>query len=206
MSDLYLLMGCAVLAGVIVFLARFGARLVGARTEQHRQAFERDWRSHVSGHPSQCPQLPPRLPLARMKGSDGQVREMAELGNPALSAARRASRRSAARNYLSGVNSRGLQSELAPVVARRAYIQRCGLPMVARLREQFAALAARDLAAEQICYLFLEGWYPRVRIGGKRVRVPIPVTLGYAPTTALWCWICRPARKVNRLGVSCYSR
>jgi transposase-like protein len=36
----------------------------------------------------------------------------------------------------------------------------------------------RDLAAEQIGYLFLDGWYPRVRIGKKRVRVPVLVTLG----------------------------
>jgi transposase-like protein len=27
-------------------------------------------------------------------------------------------------------------------------------------------------------YLFLDGWYPRVRIGEKRVRVPVLVTLG----------------------------
>jgi putative transposase len=32
--------------------------------------------------------------------------------------------------------------------------------------------------AEQVRYLFQDGWYPRVRIGKKRVRVPVLVTLG----------------------------
>jgi putative transposase len=36
----------------------------------------------------------------------------------------------------------------------------------------------RDLAAEGVCYLFLDGWYPRVRLGKKRTRVPVLVTLG----------------------------
>jgi hypothetical protein len=33
------------------------------------------------------------------------------------------------------------------------------------------AAAQRDLGALNIRYLFLDGWYPRVRIGKKRVRV-----------------------------------
>jgi transposase-like protein len=40
------------------------------------------------------------------------------------------------------------------------------------------AWSTRDLAAEEVCYLFLDGWYPRVRIGKKRARVPVLVTLG----------------------------
>jgi putative transposase len=36
----------------------------------------------------------------------------------------------------------------------------------------------RDLAAEEVCYIFMDGWYPRVRIGKKRSRVPVLVTLG----------------------------
>ncbi len=31
---------------------------------------------------------------------------------------------------------------------------------------------------KSVCYLFLDGWYPRVRIGKKRARVPVLVTLG----------------------------
>jgi transposase-like protein len=36
----------------------------------------------------------------------------------------------------------------------------------------------RDLGELKIRYLFLDGWYPRMRIGEKRVRVPVLVTLG----------------------------
>jgi len=50
--------------------------------------------------------------------------------------------------------------------------------LVGRLREDFAAWTQRDLGELKIRYLFLDGWYPRVRIGKKRVRVPVLVTLG----------------------------
>ena len=42
--------------------------------------------------------------------------------------------------------------------------------------------AVRDLADEDIRYLFLDGWYPKVRIGRRRVRVPVLVTLGVRGT------------------------
>jgi transposase-like protein len=50
--------------------------------------------------------------------------------------------------------------------------------LMGRLREDFEAWAKRDLGELKIRYLFLDGWYPRVRIGKKRVRVPVLVTLG----------------------------
>ena len=50
--------------------------------------------------------------------------------------------------------------------------------LVGRLREDFAAWAKRDLGELKVRYLFLDGWYPGVRIGKKRVRVPVLVTLG----------------------------
>ena len=40
------------------------------------------------------------------------------------------------------------------------------------------SLRVRDLGELGVRYLFLDGWYPRVRIGKKRVRVPVLVTLG----------------------------
>ena len=36
----------------------------------------------------------------------------------------------------------------------------------------------RDLADEDIRYVFIDGWYPKVRIGGRRARMPVLVTLG----------------------------
>lgn len=46
------------------------------------------------------------------------------------------------------------------------------------MSEGFEAWRARDLAKEDIVYLFLGGWYPKVRIGKRRERVPVLVTLG----------------------------
>ena len=62
-------------------------------------------------------------------------------------------------------------------VARRYRRTPCSR-LVGRLREDFAAWAKRDLGELKVRYLFLDGWYARVRIGKKRVRVPGLVTLG----------------------------
>ena len=62
--------------------------------------------------------------------------------------------------------------------------------LVGRLREVFEAWAKRDLSELKVRYIFLDGWYPRVRIGKKRVRVPVLVTLGGAPMVNAWCWTC----------------
>ena len=45
-------------------------------------------------------------------------------------------------------------------------------------RHGFAAWAKRDLGKLKVRYLYLDGWYPRVRIGKRRMRVPVLVTLG----------------------------
>jgi transposase-like protein len=50
--------------------------------------------------------------------------------------------------------------------------------LVARVREDFDSWRTRDLADEDIRYVFMDGWYPKVRIGGRRERVPALVTLG----------------------------
>jgi transposase-like protein len=50
--------------------------------------------------------------------------------------------------------------------------------LVGRLREDFETWRSRDLADEDIRYVFLDGWFPKVRIGGRRARVTVLVTLG----------------------------
>jgi putative transposase len=50
--------------------------------------------------------------------------------------------------------------------------------LVGRLREEFETWRTRDLANEDIRYVFMDGWYPKVRIGGRRARVPVLVTWG----------------------------
>ena len=50
--------------------------------------------------------------------------------------------------------------------------------LVGRLAEDFETWRGRDLAADAIQYLIMDGWFPKVRIGQRRVRVPVLVTLG----------------------------
>ena len=50
--------------------------------------------------------------------------------------------------------------------------------LVGRLKDEFEQWRRRDIADEHVRYLFLDGWYPRVRLGKKRVVVPVLVALG----------------------------
>jgi putative transposase len=79
--------------------------------------------------------------------------------------------------YLSGTNTRRLRGALAPLLRGAPLSKDAVSRLVGRLREDFAAWAGRDLSELRVRYLFLDGWYPRVRIGKKRVRVPVLVTL-----------------------------
>ena len=80
--------------------------------------------------------------------------------------------------YLSGINSRRLRGALSPLLRDAPLSKDAVSRLVGRLRDEFTTWSTRDLAAEEVCYLFLDGWYPRVRIGKKRARVPLLVVLG----------------------------
>ena len=80
--------------------------------------------------------------------------------------------------YLSGTNTRRLRGALAPLLRGAPLSKDAVSRLVGRLREDFEAWAKGDLGELKVRYLFLDGWYPRVRIGKKRVRVPVLVTLG----------------------------
>ena len=71
-----------------------------------------------------------------------------------------------------------MRGALAPLLRGTPLPKDAVSRLVGRLREDFAAWAARDLSALKVRYLFLDGWYPRVRIGKQRARVPVLVTLG----------------------------
>ena len=76
-----------------------------------------------------------------------------------------------------------------------------------RLRDEFLAWSTRDLAEEEVCYLFLDGWYPRVRIGKKRARVPVLVILAVCADGRRIVLDMRIAGQEARLpGAGCCSR
>lgn len=80
--------------------------------------------------------------------------------------------------YLAGTNTRRLKGALAPLLRGGPLSKDAISRLVGRLREDFETWRSRDLAEEDIRYVFLDGWFPKVRIGGRRERVPVLVTLG----------------------------
>lgn len=118
------------------------------------------------------------LPRARLAGEDGKWHEWRSQVIPRYQ--RRTERVDEAilGVYLSGTNSRRVRGALAPLLRGTPLSKDAVSRLVGRLREDFAAWAERDLEELKVRYLFLDGWYPRVRIGKKRVRVPVLVILG----------------------------
>ena len=105
--------------------------------------------------------------------------------------------------YLSGHEHAAHQGGAGAAAAWRAAVEGRG---VAPGRAACATISRRGGAAisaeEEIRYVFMDGWYPKVRIGKRRVRVPVLVTLGRAGRMASgWCSTCGwPAKKVRRAG------
>ncbi len=118
------------------------------------------------------------MPRARIEGEDGRRDEWHSRVIPRYQ--RRTERVDEAilGVYLSGTNTRRLRGALAPLLRGAPLSKDAVSRLVGRLREDFAAWAKRDLGELKVRYVFLDGWYPRVRIGKKRVRVPVLVTLG----------------------------
>jgi transposase-like protein len=80
--------------------------------------------------------------------------------------------------YLSGANTRRIRGALAPLLRGGPLSKDAVSRLVGRLKEDFEQWRQRDLKKEKIRYLYMDGWYPKVRIDKKRVRVPVLVTLG----------------------------
>src|SRR5438034_2076879 len=80
--------------------------------------------------------------------------------------------------YLAGTNTRRIKGALAPLLRNGPLSKDAVSRLVGRLREDFDTWRTRDLGAEDVRYVFMDGWYPKVRIGGRRERVPVLVTLG----------------------------
>jgi transposase-like protein len=118
------------------------------------------------------------MPRARLTGTDGRTTEWRS------TTVRRYERRTARVDeallgvYLSGTNTRRLRGALAPLLRGGPLSKDAVSRLVGRLRDDFETWRSRDLADEDIRYLFLDGWFPKVRIGGRRERVPVLVTLG----------------------------
>ena len=80
--------------------------------------------------------------------------------------------------YLGGANTRRIRGALAPLLRGAPLSKDAVSRLVGRLKGDFEQWQQRDLQAEQIRHLYMDGWYPKVRIDKKRTRVPVLVTLG----------------------------
>jgi len=67
--------------------------------------------------------------------------------------------------HLAEGNSRRIRAALAPLLRSGPLSKDAVSRLAGRLAEDLRAWQTRDLAAEQIRYLFLDGWYPKVRLG-----------------------------------------
>lgn len=113
------------------------------------------------------------MPRARLSTSDGAPTEWRS------TTVRRYQRRTTRVDeallgvYLAGTNTRRLKGALAPLLRGGPLSKDAVSRLVGRLRDDFETWRSRDLADEDIRYLFLDGWFPKVRIGGRRERVPV---------------------------------
>jgi putative transposase len=80
--------------------------------------------------------------------------------------------------YLCGANTRRIRGALAPLLRGGPLSKDAVSRLVGRLAQDFAGWSERELAGEAVRYLIQDGWYPKVRIGKRRVVVPVLVTLG----------------------------
>jgi putative transposase len=118
------------------------------------------------------------MPRARVRAADGTTTEWQSELVPRYQ--RRSERVDEAilGVYLSGTNTRRIKGALAPLLRGGPLSKDAVSRLVGRLAEDFETWRRRDLAEDQIRYLIMDGWYPKVRIGKRRVRVPVLVTLG----------------------------
>lgn len=80
--------------------------------------------------------------------------------------------------YLSGANSRRIRGALAPLLKGGPLSKDAVSRLVGRLKGDFDQWRSRDLSDAQIRYLMADGWYPKMRLGKRRVTVPVLVVLG----------------------------
>ena len=148
----------------------------GARVGEQRQGYRHGVRARrltTSLGPTQL-----TVPRARLQRGGGQSVEWQSRVVPRYQRRTQRVDEAILGVSLSGTNSRRLKGALAPLLRGGPLSKDAVSRLVGRLKSDFEEWRQRDLSQEAIGYLMLDGWYPRVRIGRRRVRVPVLVTLG----------------------------
>jgi putative transposase len=118
------------------------------------------------------------VPRARLAEADGSEREWQSQLVPRYRRSSREVEQSVLGVYLSGSNTRRIRGALEPLLTGAALSKSAVSRLVLRLEESYRTWQQRDLAQEQIVYLYLDAIYPKVRSGGKVVSLPVLVALG----------------------------
>jgi putative transposase len=122
------------------------------------------------------------MPRARMRTADGATVEWRSELMPRYQRRSEQVDEAILGVYLSGTNTRRIKGALAPLLRGGPLSKDAVSRLVGRLADDFETWRRRDLAEDQIQYLLMDGWYPKVRIGKRRVRVPVLITLGVRAT------------------------
>src|SRR6202158_2888232 len=118
------------------------------------------------------------VPRARLAEVDGREREWHSRLVPRYRRSSWEVEQSVLGVYLSGSNTRRIRGALEPLLTGAALSKSAVSRLVLRLEESYRSWQQRDLAQEQIVYLYLDAIYPKVRSGGKVVSLPVLVALG----------------------------
>src|SRR5215470_100033 len=118
------------------------------------------------------------VPRARLADADGGEREWHSQLLPRYRRSSQEVEQSVLGVYLSGSNTRRIRGALGPLLRGAALSKSAVSRLVHRLEESYRSWQQRELAQEQIVYLYLDAIYPRVRSGGKVVSLPVLVALG----------------------------
>jgi putative transposase len=86
--------------------------------------------------------------------------------------------------YLGGANTRRIRGALAPLLRGAPLSKDAVSRLVGRLKGDFEHWQQRDLKADQIRHLYMDGWYPKVRIDKKRIGVPELAVIDGSPGLA----------------------
>jgi putative transposase len=118
------------------------------------------------------------VPRARLAEADGGEREWQSTLVPRYRRSSREVEQSVLGVYLSGSNTRRIRGALEPLLSGAALSKSAVSRLVLRLEESYRVWQRRELAEEQIVYLYLDAIYPKVRSGGKVVSLAVLVALG----------------------------
>ena len=118
------------------------------------------------------------MPRARIDQEDGSSREWRSEVIPRYQRRTRRVDEAILGVYVGGTNTRRIKGALSPLLRGAPLSKDAVSRLVARLKHEFEAWRERDLGSEDIRYLFMDGWFPKLRLGKQRVVVPVLVTLG----------------------------